>query len=49
MLSQLKKERLRDQHLQLKLRCGESVRPKLGIIVGGVSQFGTEEYGNGLA
>ena len=35
MLSQLKQERMRDELLQLKLKCGESVRQKLGIMIGG--------------
>ena len=39
MLSQLKQERMRDELLQLKLKCGESVREKLGIRVGGQASF----------
>ena len=35
VLSQLKQERMRDELLQLKLKCGESVRQKLGIMIGG--------------
>merc|ERR1719161_2324195 len=35
VLSQLKQERMREELLQLKLKCGESVRQKLGIMVGG--------------
>ena len=37
MLSQLKQERMREELLQLKLKCGESVRQKLGMMVGGQS------------
>ena len=39
MLSQLKQERMRDELLQLKLKCGESVRQKLGMMVGGQSSL----------
>ena len=39
MLSQLKQERMREELLQLKLKCGESVRQRLGTMVGGQSSL----------
>ena len=40
---------MREELLQLKLKCGESVWQKLGMMVLGAVQLDAEEYCDGLA